>query len=230
MTTKQVFVYGAGGHGKVVADILMSKGDTELAGFADDREELWGTKILGLPVVGNGEWLRREAASSCVAVALGVGEGSSRQLIMERCSRSGMEILTLVHPAATVARSAQLGPGTVVMAGAIINAEAKIGTAVIVNTGTVLEHDVNVGDYAHVAPNATMGGASRLGAFSHLGLSAAVLQCIRIGSHTVVGAGAVVVEDIPDRVVAVGIPARIRRHLERGDLSFEKAAPGKINP
>ena len=128
MTTKRVFVYGAGGHGKVVADILMSTGDTELAGFADDREELWGTKILGLPVVGNGEWLRREAASSRVAVALGVGEGSSRQLIMERCSQSGMEILTLVHPAATVARSAQLGPGTVVMAGAIINAEAKIGS------------------------------------------------------------------------------------------------------
>jgi sugar O-acyltransferase (sialic acid O-acetyltransferase NeuD family) len=215
MKTRRVFVYGASGHGKVVADILVSKGDTEFTGFVDDSAEVRNTTILGFPVLGDGEWLRQQALDSRIAVVLGVGDNRIRQLLGERCSHWGIEILTVIHPSATVARTAVLGPGTVVMAGAIINPEAKVGAGVIVNSGAVVEHDVEVGDYAHVAPNASMGGASRLGGFSHLGLGAVVLQCIHIGARTIVGAGAVVVENLPDGVVAVGIPARIRRRVEQ---------------
>ena len=224
MKPRRIFVYGASGHGKVVADILLSKHDTEFAGFVDDREELQGTTVMEFPVAGNGEWLRHEASGARVAVALGIGENHARQLLAARCKQWDIEIRTLVHPAATVSRSARLGPGTVVMAGAIINPDANVGAGVIVNTGAIVEHDVEVGDYAHVAPNAAMGGASRLGAFSHLGLGAVVLQCISIGSHTIVGAGAVVVRDLPDCIVAIGIPARIHRRLEQQDLSAMSAS------
>lgn len=214
MKTRRVFVYGAGGHGKVVADILICNGETEFVGFVDDCDERVGTTVMGFPVVGNGIWLREEASSSRCAIAIGTGESRVRQSLAARCSRWGIEILTLVHPAATVSRAARLGPGTAVMAGAIINPEATVGAGVIVNSAAVVEHDVEIGDYAHVAPNAAMGGGSRLGAFSHLGLGAAVIQCIGIGSHTIVGAGAVVVEDLPNDVVAMGVPARIRRRNE----------------
>jgi UDP-N-acetylbacillosamine N-acetyltransferase len=222
--TRRIFVYGASGHGKVVADILISNGEPEFAGFVDDREQQQGTTVMGFPVVGNGQWLHQEASNSRVAVALGTGESRCRRLLAALCSHWGIEILTLVHPAATVSRAARLGPGTVVMAGTIINPEANVGAGVIVNTGAVVEHDVEIGDYAHVAPNAAMGGASRLGASSHLGLGAVVLQCVSIGSHTIVGAGAVVVQDLPDNVVAIGIPARIYRRLEQEGLSAEMAA------
>jgi sugar O-acyltransferase (sialic acid O-acetyltransferase NeuD family) len=224
MKRRRIFVYGGGGHGKVVADILISRGESEFAGFVDDREELWGARVIGLPVLGDGQWLRREALNSRIAVALGVGASQSRQLLAERCSRWGIEILTLLHPAATVSQTAQLGRGTVVMAGAIINPDARVGVGVIVNSRAVVEHDVEIGDYAHVAPRATMGGASHLGAFSHLGLGAVVLQCVYIGSRTMVGAGAVVVKNLPDQVVAIGVPARIHRQLGHEDLSEITAA------
>lgn len=219
MKTRRVFVYGASGHGKVVADILISNNETGFAGFVDDREELKGTMVMGFPVLGNGDWLCREASNSHVAIALGTGENHSRHLLAGRCKHWEVEILTVVHPAGTVSRTARLGAGTVAMAGAVINPDANVGAGVIVNTGAVLEHDVEVGDYAHVAPNAALGGGSRLGAFSHLGLGAVVLQGIRIGSHTIVGAGAVVVHDLPDEVVAIGIPARIHRRLEPEGLT-----------
>jgi sugar O-acyltransferase (sialic acid O-acetyltransferase NeuD family) len=219
--TRRVFVYGAGGHGKVVGDILVAKGETEFAGFVDDNGELVGATVMGFLVVGNGEWLRQEALNSPVVVAMGIGGSRSRQLIAECCSQRGIEILTLVHPAATVSRTARLGTGTVVMAGAVVNAEAKVGAAVIVNTGAAVEHDVEIGDYAHVAPNAAMGGGSRLGAFSHLGLGAVVLQGVSIGCHTVVGAGAVVVRNLPDHVVALGVPARIQRRIRTRRLAGE---------
>jgi sugar O-acyltransferase (sialic acid O-acetyltransferase NeuD family) len=217
MSGRRIFVYGAGGHGKVVADILACKAESEFAGFVDDREEMWGARVIGLPVFGDGQWLREEAGRSRVAVALGVGNGRARRQIAERCAAWGVGILTLVHARAVVSRSAQLGCGTVVMAGAVVNSDARVGAGAIVNSGAVVEHDVEIGHYAHIAPRAAMGGAARLGEFSHLGMGAVVLERVRVGSHAIVGAGAVVVKNLPDEVVAMGVPARICRLVGRDE-------------
>ncbi len=211
---QKVFVYGASGHGKVVADILFARKDLRLAGFVDDQPELQSTSVLSLPVCGDGRWLQQEASKMPIAVALGIGDNLARQRVAQKCFDWGVELVTLVHPTATVSESAQLGLGTVVMAQAVINPDASTGTGVIVNTGAVVEHDVKIGDFAHVSPNAAMGGTSRLGKFSHLGIGAVVIQGVSIGVRTIVGAGAVVTKDIPDRVVAFGVPARIHRSLE----------------
>lgn len=208
-----IYVYGAGGHGKVVADILLSAGEGGVAGFVDDDERRWGSEVLGLPVRGGGEWLRREATNAPLSVALGIGENAVRQSVAGRCRALGLELITPIHPSATVARSAHLGAGTVVMAGARINPDAFVGEGVIVNTGAVVEHDTFVGDYAHLSPNAAMGGAARLGARAHLGLGAVVLPGVEVGSGAVIGAGAVVARNVPEGVVAFGVPARVRRRL-----------------
>jgi sugar O-acyltransferase (sialic acid O-acetyltransferase NeuD family) len=226
VNNRRLFVYGAGGHGKVVADILISRGAGAFAGFVDDHEGLWGTRVLGYPVLGNGEWLHAESLQSSCAIALGIGESRARRLITEHFAQQGIAIVTLVHPSAIVSGSAQIGQGTVVMAGTVINPDAKVGAGAIVNTGAVVEHDTEIGNFSHVAPNATMAGASRLGNSSHLGMGAVVLPGIRIGSHTIVGAGAVVVENLPDRVVATGVPARIRRQVDLLDLSFVTSTYG----
>jgi sugar O-acyltransferase (sialic acid O-acetyltransferase NeuD family) len=213
MSVRKIFVYGASGHGKVVADILLARKDSEIAGFIDDRAELLGTVILGLPVCGNGQWLQEQAGKIKVAIALGIGDNSARQKVAEKCVAWGAELMTPVHPTAAVSASARLGPGTVVMAQASINPDAKIGRGAIVNTGAIVDHDVEIGDFAHVAPNAAMGGASRLGNLSQLSMGATIIQCVFVGQRTVVGAGAVVVRNIPDDVVAFGVPARIQKEL-----------------
>jgi sugar O-acyltransferase (sialic acid O-acetyltransferase NeuD family) len=208
---KKIFVYGASGHGKVVADILLACKELDFAGFIDDGPEWQGATVVGLPVCGNGHWLQREAGRVRVTVALGVGDNVTRQKVAERCLAWGAELRTVVHPAASVSAFARLGPGTVVMAGAVINPGAITGAGAIVNTAASVDHDVEIGDFAHVAPNATMGGASRLGTLSQLGIGAVIIHGVSIGAHSIVGAGAVVVKDIPDGVVAFGVPARIHR-------------------
>ncbi|MFN2453706.1 MAG: acetyltransferase [Pyrinomonadaceae bacterium] len=214
MKGKRTFIYGAGGHGKVVADILLACGDTSLAGFVDDNSSLQGTELLGLPVVGTVEWLWQEAAGNETSIVLGIGDNRLRQIAAQHCLAHKVEVRTAVHPTATIARSALLGQGTVVMAHAVINPDARVGQGVIVNTGAVLEHDVVINDFAHVSPNATLGGAARLGRLSHLGLGAIVLPGISIGAQSIVGAGSVVVKGIPDNVVAMGTPARIHRLIQ----------------
>ena len=215
MAMQRVFVYGASGHGKVVADILLACHHPNFIGFIDDRIDLRETMVLGLPVLGGGRWLQEEAGRTQVGVALGVGDNFVRRGLGEKCMQWGVELITAVHPTAVVSRSARVGSGTVVMAQAAINADARIGRGVIVNTLSVIEHDVEIGDFASVSPNASMGGASRLGPLSHLCLGASAIPGVNIGSGAIVGAGAVVVRNIPDGVVAFGVPARIRRTLPR---------------
>jgi sugar O-acyltransferase (sialic acid O-acetyltransferase NeuD family) len=207
----KVFIYGAGGHGKVVADILLAGGHHEVKGFVDDDESVSGSTLMGLQIIGGAERLRCEATKGSVGVALGVGDNGRRQKLAELCKSLGAEIVTAIHPSAMVSKSAQLQEGTVVMAGAVINPCAELGWGVIVNSGAVIEHDVLIGDYAHVSPNAVMGGESRLGTLSHLGLGAVILPRVAVGSRTIIGAGAVVTHEMPDDVTAMGVPARVRR-------------------
>lgn len=213
MKTKRIYVYGAGGHGKVVADILISKKEGQFAGFVDDREEVGHESVIGYPVLGNGEWLNKQARQQLAGVVLGIGNNGDRRQVSERLAYWGIQILTAIHPGAVVASSAELGSGTVVMAGAVVNANARIGEGVIVNTGAVVEHDVEVGDYSHISPNASLGGSSRMGELCHVGLGAVVLPGVTIEAESIVGAGAVVLKDLPNKVVAVGVPARILRRV-----------------
>jgi sugar O-acyltransferase (sialic acid O-acetyltransferase NeuD family) len=214
MGERKILVYGASGHGKVVIDILLELGVPGVLGFVDDGRDRQGRTVAGFPVLGDGEWLRAEAARAPLAVALGIGDNRARQRVAERCVGLGAALVTAIHPRAMVSRLASVGDGAVVMAGAVVNPDAAVGRGVIVNTGAVIEHDVSLGDFSHVSPGAALGGAAKVGALSHIGLGASVLPGVAIGARVVVGAGATVTRDLEDAVVAVGVPARVIRRLD----------------
>ena len=207
---KIIYVYGAGGHGKVVADVLRAARRPP-AGFLDDSPSRCRVSRLGLPVLDARQWMSRIEVCGEIGVALGIGDNRARQEVADLCRSSGFKIVSAVHPAAVLSSAAKIGAGTVVMPLAVVNAHAQVGPGVIINTGAVIEHDCIVGDYAHICPNAVLGGRVRVGPFSFLGLGAAVLPGVSIGSGSIIGAGAVVVRDIPDDVVAMGVPARVSK-------------------
>lgn len=197
MKDKRLIIVGASGHGKVVADIAVLNGYTDIV-FLDDDESL--TKCAGWPVIGNSS----EAPEGEVFIA--VGNPTIRERLLDRYS--DREVPVLIHPNAVIARDVQIGEGTVVMAGAIINSGSIVGKGVIVNTSSSIDHDCFVGDYTHIAVDAHLCGTVNLGNRVWVGAGAIVINNIDICRECIIGAGAVVVNNIEEIGTYVGIPAK----------------------
>lgn len=209
----RVVGFGAGGHAKVVIEILRSMQEYEIVGLLEPRQESWGTKVLGVEVLGDdsmmGELKARGIDHAFIGVGT-VGDAQPRRQLYEKVSGLGFRIVPAIHAAAIVSSSAKIGDGPTIMAGAIVNADAVIGNNVIVNTGAIVEHDCVIGDHAHIATGARLAGGVQVGPGAHIGAGAVVRQEIRIGEGAIVGAGAVVVRDVPDGTTVIGVPARIK--------------------
>jgi sugar O-acyltransferase (sialic acid O-acetyltransferase NeuD family) len=199
-TADGVVVIGAGGHAKVVISTLAACG-TPVAAVLDDDDSKWGTDAQGTRV---GRIERARGGRGIV----GIGDNAKRR---EMARALGLEWQTAVHPAAYVHPSVKLGRGTVVFAGAVVQPDAVVGDHVIVNTGATVDHDCVIGDFAHLAPGVHLAGAVRVGEGAFLGIGSVACPGVRIGRWATLGAGAVAIHDLADGVVAVGVPAAVRR-------------------
>ncbi|MDP9349428.1 MAG: NeuD/PglB/VioB family sugar acetyltransferase [Gemmatimonadota bacterium] len=211
--SERFLVWGGGGHGKVVADLLRALGH-QVAGYVDSDAGKLGEQVEpgGGRVVRTQEGFlaelegREEYPPEVDAVALAIGNNPVRLECARRLGSLG--IPPLVHPSAIVSPSAVLGRGTVLFPRAVVNAAASVGEAAIINTGAIVEHDCVVGDGAHLSPGAVLTGGAQVGPCSWIGAGAVVLPGVRVGAGVVVGAGAVVIRDVRDGAKVVGVPAR----------------------
>jgi len=202
---KQILIFGAGGHGKVVLDILL-EAKQDVLGFLDDDSKKTGTKINGVPILGDWSYATRHKSAGLV---VGIGNNEVRKKIHDRAVKDGVEIVNAIHPKAVISRSAKIGNGVVIMAGAVINPSVIIEDGVVVNTGASVDHDCHLKKFCHIWPGAHLAGTVSVGELSYVGTGAAVIQNITIGERALIGAGAVVIADVPANVTVVGVPTRI---------------------
>ncbi len=192
-----MILFGASGHAKVIADILLKQG-IKVDFILDDSPRV--VDIFGIPVRQNNNQINNE---KCV---ISIGNNAIRKKISENYA---FEYQTAIHPKATIAEISKIGVGTVIMANAVINPNAKIGKHCIINTGAVVEHDCKINDFVHISPNASLAGNVEVGEGTHIGIGVSVIQGIKIGKWATVGAGAVIIKDVPDFATVVGNPARV---------------------
>ncbi len=197
---ERIIVIGAGGHGKVVADIAQKSGCREVA-FVDDRAT---GSPMGIPIIGTAADLPA-LNDGRTGFVIAIGSNAFRQTLAERYA---INWVTLVHPSAQIGAGVTLGRGTVVLANAVINPCVQIGAHCIINTCAVIEHDNIIGDYTHISPNAALGGTVTVGSLTHIGIGAAIRNNIRITDNCVIGAGACVVSDLTEPGTYIGVPAR----------------------
>lgn len=209
-------IWGASGHAMVVADIVRLGGVYNILGFLDSVDPgRHGTEFCGAPILGGEEQLGPLWDRGVRHVLLGFGDCKMRLELTETLRSWGFSLPVAIHPRSTVAAGAALGPGTVTVAGAVVNPGARIGRSVIINTLASVGHECSIGDAAHISPGANLAGRVTVGEATQIGIGARVIERIQIGAGVIVGAGAVVVRDIPDHVVAYGVPARVKRTLDQ---------------
>lgn len=200
---KRLLIIGAGGHGRVVADVAEVSGEYSEIAFADDSEPIIAPRF---PIYGDCNWAYEHIGEYVFIVA--IGNGSVRQRIVQRFKRAGAQFATLVHPSAVISPSAAIGEGSVIMPGVIVNADTRIGNHVILNTSCSVDHDCDIDDYVHISVGARLCGSVCVGESTWIGAGATVVNNVSVCGSCMIGAGAVVVKDILCEGTYKGIPAR----------------------
>lgn len=200
--SKKIVIIGAGGHGKVVANIAKLNGYEQIL-FLDDG----GTKNTNgmYPIVGTTEEIVNYRDYDFIVA---IGNNQIRKKITDNLFEQSFKVVNLVHPTAVIDDTAIMGLGSVVMANAVINACAKLGKGCIVNTSATVDHDDVLGDYVHVCPGAHIAGTVAIGNEAWIGIGASVINNVTIASNCMIGAGSVIVKNLSESGTYVGVPAR----------------------
>jgi UDP-perosamine 4-acetyltransferase len=218
--TIEVIGLGAGGHAKVIIEILRLDTRYKIIGLLDINKDLQSTILFGLPVLGNDDKLESLVQKGVQHFFVGLGSVGSlhpRRNLYQFALAHTMQPVNVIHPTAVVAPSASIAPGVSIMPLAIVNTAAKIGENVLINSGAIVEHDCVLHNHIHIATGAKLASTVKIEDNVHIGAGAVIKQCITIGQNSIVGAGAVVLKDVPPNVVVAGVPAKIIQECTYGE-------------
>ena len=201
----KVCLFGAGGHGRVVAAIAQKIWPRTQLCFGDQKLPI-GTSVGTLSV----QFSKLEDITDHAVIAT-IGNTAARKTCMLRADELNTPFATLIaNPDTYFAESP--GDGSMVLSTVIVNPGAQIGRGVILNSGAIVEHDCMIGDYCHLAPGSVVLGDCTLGNEVWLGANATILQGLSITDNVTIGAGSVVTANITETGTYVGQPARKISH------------------
>lgn len=198
-----IVIYGCGGHGKSVADLLHALGSYRIVGFIDDGVPV-GEVVMGYPVLGGGEQLSvlaSQGVRQAVNAVGGIGNLEIRLRVFERLAAASFANPAVVHPKAFLEPGARLEAGVQVFPFAYVGSDVRVGFGSIINTGAIVSHDCVIEAYANVSPGATLAGGVRIGQGALIGMRATVNLLVNVGAGARLGNGATVKTDVPDGAV-----------------------------
>lgn len=205
---KKIVLLGAGGHCKVIIDIIKSTNEYEIIGITD--KNIKGA-LTGVPIIGDDSTLEELYKSGVehAFICLGAIDNLSvRNKLYNMLKTIGFKIPILIHKDTIISQNVSIGEGTCIMPGVIVNSGVYIGENCIINTGSIIEHDCKIENNTHISPKVCIGGGVKIGYNSHIGIGSNVIQGICIGNNVTIGAGAVVINNLKDNCTAVGVPAK----------------------
>ncbi len=204
-----LFILGAGGHGKVVAEIALNSYKFENIYFLDDNKKIGSTvlkfKIINCIDFDFIETLKNKDNYFIVAF----GNCIQRRDTQNKLDELGMNIISLIHKKTSISEFSSIGKGSVICAGVILGPDTSIGIGSIINHSSTIDHDSNLGDFVHVCPNSSLAGSVNIGSLTVLGIGSKIIENISIGDECFIGGGSLIIRDIPKGKKAFGVPAKI---------------------
>ncbi len=206
---KRVAILGAGGHGRVVLDILLQARRHQVVGFLDSNADIHGRRIDGIPVLGPIDELARLANEHGITgIIIAIGDNGTRRGLAREVQRLGLELISAIHPSATIAHNATIGRNVVIAAGVVVCANCQIGDSVILNTGCIVDYQSMIGEGSHICPGVRLAGRVKVEPGVFIGIGATVVPRVTLGCESIIGAGTVILDDVPPMATVVGVPGR----------------------
>lgn len=205
-----MLILGAGGFARQLLGELEAAGWPESPVFFDNTH---GERSRSLKkrfrVLQTEEELRAYFASAGEEFVIGVGSPGARRRLWDLGTAAGGKPVSFFSRDARRSNlGTTLGPGTTVLFGAVVEPFSKVGEGSLVNVRACLFHETEVGAFCEIAPGARLLGCCRVGDGVSVGANAVILNGVSIGAGSVIGAGAVVTRDVPERTLALGVPAK----------------------
>ncbi len=214
-----IVIFGGGLHSRVCIDIIEKEAKFKIVGIIDSVKDV-GAQIFGYKIIGR----QKDIVILCekyniTAGLIAIGDNYDRKYVRDEIFSliPDFRFVNAIHPSVSIGRNVKIGQGVVMTAGVIVNPECVIEDFCILNTGSILEHNSFMGEFSHLSPGSVTGAKIRIGRLSTITLGVTLIDRISIGENTLVGSGSLVLEDLPDNVLAYGIPAKVIRSRQPGE-------------
>ncbi len=204
---KRIIVFGGGGHGKAVIDLIRVLPGYQVVGVVDDGLAP-GSEVMGVRVLGDSQQLKviyQQGVHLAANAVGGIGNIQTRLEVFRRLKEVGFECPALVHPTAFVEASACIEPGAQLFPHAYLGSEARLGFGAILNYGVGVGHDSMVGAYTNISPGTMLAGDTHVGERVLIGMNVTINIGVHVGNGARIGNGATIKGDVaPDAVVHAG--------------------------
>jgi sugar O-acyltransferase (sialic acid O-acetyltransferase NeuD family) len=206
-------IWGCGGHGREVLHLCEQIG-IDVEGFLDERPELKGKIVDDVPVLGDIQDIKK-LQDKVKIVCAGVGDPYLKKRFVEKTMKYGFQFAdTLVHPSVYISKRNRIGVGNVICEGSIITTNVVIENFVIINRGVNISHDDRIEDYVTVSPGVQIAGNVIIQEGAYIGIGSSIREKLTIGSWSVIGGGSFVKEDVPQKTLFAGVPAKLKKVLK----------------
>ncbi len=215
---RPVVIYGAGGLGSQVHDILLQAGRDQVVGFLDSDAARAGATFDGVPILGGLDCIAELLARGVRHAVVAIGQNAERVRVAQELRLRGIQLVSAIHPLTSLARSATFATHLIIGPRATVCVNATVCSHAVLSAGTICDHDSHIGPGAFLHVAARLAGGVMVDALATLGVGAAVIPGRRVGAGATVDPGAVVIRDVPDCGHVSGVPAReisIREPFER---------------
>lgn len=205
---KNILIFGASGHAKMIIDIIEKNNNYRIKGFIDSYKPL-NEVISDYKIIGRlNDIPDLIKVLNIDGIVIAIGDNYTRQKVTVDIKNvdSQLKFVSIIHPSAVIASDVIIDDGSVIMANTVVNAGAKIGKNCIINTASTLGHDSVMQDFSSLASGVTIAGGVKIGICSAICLRAILIQNIVIGNNTVIGAGSLVLKSIGNLKQAFGSP------------------------
>lgn len=192
-----IILIGGGGHCKSCIDVIEQEDKYRITGILD-ANNLVGQKILGYDIIGTDDDLPELLRTTKnYLITIGQIESSVKRTgLFKMVKNLGGRLPSIFSPYAYIAKTSQIGEGSIVMHNALINADAIIGLNCIINSKALIEHEAVIGNFCHISTGAIVNGGTKVGDRCFVGSNTVLFNNICICDDTIISAGLRVRTDI----------------------------------